>query len=345
MKALLKKTRGAEGVAFEHIPEPVPGRNEIKIKVHAAGICGTDIHIIRDEYPSKSPVVMGHEYSGTVQEVGPDVTGFKPGDRVVSLTAVVTCGSCKYCYEGLLMLCNRRLSIGSGVNGAFAEYLTVPAHLAFKIPEGVSLDEAAICEPLACVVRGVIERGKVNAGDYVFVSGPGLIGQLTMQVAAACGAKVVMAGTSIDKERLTLASKLGAMDIVVVDKEDVVKRALDITEGCGFDAAFECAGVSASADTCLKVLKKTGYYGQVGLFGKKVEFDHDLALMKEINITNSYASERTSWEKALRLLKYRQINVAPLIGPRLPLEEWEKGFDMAMNKEGYKILLFPNDNG
>jgi L-iditol 2-dehydrogenase len=342
MKALLKKLKGPEGMSYEDMPEPKPAKGEIKIKVHAAGICGTDVHILKDEYPAKFPVVMGHEYSGVIHEVGEGVTAFKPGDRVVSLTAVVTCGSCKYCSEGLLMLCSERLSIGSGVNGAFAEYLTVPANLAFKIPDGVSLDEAAACEPLACVVRGVIERGNVKPGDYVYVSGPGLIGQLTMQVAAASGAKVVMAGTSTDMERLKLAASLGASETIIVDKEDVLKRAEEITEGQGFDVAFECSGAAPSADTCLKVLKKTGYYGQVGLFGKKVEFDHDLALMKEINITNSYASERTSWEIALRLLKFKLVNITPLLGPFIPLEDWKKAFDMAINKEGYKIMLKPN---
>jgi L-iditol 2-dehydrogenase len=223
-----------------------------------------------------------------------------------------------------------------------AEYLVVPAHLAFKIPDEISLDEAALSEPLACVVRSVIEKATVKAGDYVLVSGPGTMGFLTMQVAMASGGKVVVTGTSIDKERLALAKKLGAYDTIVVDQEDAYKRTEEITEGCGFDVAFECAGAAPSANTCLKLLKKTGLYVQVGLYGESIQFDHDLALKKEINMTNSYASERTSWERALRLLKFKQVNVAPLVSAKLPIEEWQKGFDMAINKEGYKILLMPN---
>lgn len=342
MKALLKKGKGFEGVAIEDVAEPKPRSNEIKIRVYSAGICGTDIHIVKDEYPSNYPVIMGHEYSGIVEEAGAEVTDFKPGDRVVSLTAVVTCGHCRYCHEGLLMLCENRLSIGSGVNGAFAEKLVVPAHLAFKIPEGISLDEAALCEPLACVIRGVVERATVKAGDYVLVSGPGTIGQLTSQVAAASGGKVVVTGTSVDKERLKLASSLGAIKTIIVDEEDVHQCVDEVTNGCGFDVAFECAGASRSADMCLQLLKKTGLYGQVGLFGKKIEFDLDLALKKEISITNSYASERTSWEKTLRMLNYKQVNVKPLISGKFLLEDWEKAFDMAINKKGYKILFAPN---
>ena len=265
MNALMKLGLGSTGVGLRQVEEPIPKYGEIKVKVHAAGICGTDINIVRDEYASDFPVIMGHEYSGIVTEVGDGVSGFMPGDRVVSLTAAVTCGHCKYCYEGLLMLCEERKSIGSGVNGAFAEYLVIPAHLAFKIPEGVSLDEAALCEPLACVVRSVTERATVRAGDYVLVSGPGTIGLMTLQVAAASGAKVVVAGTSGDKERLELALKLGALDILVVSQDDFSAKTNEITKGNGFDAAFECSGAEPSADTCLKLLKKTGLYVQVGL--------------------------------------------------------------------------------
>ena len=341
MKGLHKLDHGAEGVGIREVPEPGAAAGELKIKVHAAGICGTDLHIMLDEYPSNYPVIMGHEFSGMVAEVGEGVQGFACGDRVVSLTAVVTCGHCSHCYAGIPMLCDQRLSIGSGVNGAMAEFVVVPADLAFKIPEGVSLDEAALCEPLACVVRSVIERATVKAGDYVLVSGPGTIGLLTMQLAMASGGKVVVTGTAVDKERLALAAELGALAVIDVTAEDAAARTAAITGGAGFDVAFECAGAAPSADTCLKLLKKTGLYVQVGLYGKKIEFDLDLALKKEIAMTNSYASARTSWVRALRLLEQKQVNVLPLISARLPLDEWRRGFDMALNKEGYKILLKP----
>jgi L-iditol 2-dehydrogenase len=341
MKGLHKLSQGAGGVDIREVAEPAAKAGELKVKVHAAGICGTDIHIMLDEYPSNFPVILGHEFSGIVEAVGEGVQGFVPGDRVVSLTAVVTCGHCSYCHEGLLMLCEKRLSIGSGVNGAMADYVIVPADLAFKIPQAVSLDEAALCEPLACVVRSVIERATVKAGDYVLVSGPGTMGLLTMQLAMASGGKVVVTGTSVDKDRLQLASELGAFAVIDVEAEDVYHKTAMITDGLGFDVAFECAGAAPSADTCLKLLKKTGLYVQVGLFGKKISFDMDLALKKEIVMTNSYASERTSWVRALRLLELRQVNVNPLISAKLPLAEWQRGFEMAINKEGYKILLQP----
>ena len=343
MKALLKKKLGIEGVALEEIQEPTIKENEIKVKVHAAGICGTDLHIIHDEYPYIPPVVMGHEYSGTVVEVGEEVKDFQVGNRVVSLTAVVTCGTCSYCNQGLLMLCNQRKSIGSGVHGAFAEYLVVPAKSAYKIPESVSLDQAALTEPLACVVRCVMERGRVNAGEFVLISGPGTIGMLALQVAKANGGNVVVVGTGRDKERLNLALELGAMEVVNMDEKHAEKRLMELTNQRGFDVAIECAGVAISLNNCIKLLRKQGLLIQMGLFGKKIELDSDLALMKELNFANGFATEPTSWEIALRLLEYKHVDVSPLISNKLPINDWREAIELAEKKVGYKTLLLPNE--
>ena len=328
---------------MEEIQEPTIKENEIKVKVHAAGICGTDLHIIHDEYPYAPPVAMGHEYSGIVVEAGAEVEDFQVGDRVVSLTAVVTCGTCSYCNQGLLMLCDQRKSIGSGVHGAFAEYLVVPAKAAYKLPESVSLDEAALTEPLACVVRCVMERGRVNGGEFVLISGPGTIGMLALQVAKANGGNVVVAGTSRDKERLNLALELGAMAVVNMEEEDAENHLMELTKGGGFDVAIECAGVGISLNNCIKLLRKQGLLIQMGLFGKKVEFDSDLALMKELNYANGFATEPTSWEIALRLLEYKHVDVSPLISNKLPINEWRKAIELAENKVGYKTLILPNE--
>lgn len=342
MKALMKQGKGANNVGLVEIAEPEVKQDEIKIKVHAAGICGTDLHIIHDEYPSDYPVVMGHEYSGTVVACGENVNSFQVGDRVVSLTAVVTCGSCFYCNQGLLMLCEKRKSIGSGVNGAFAEYVVVPAKRAYHIPENVSLDEAALTEPLACAVRCIIERGTVNAGDLVLISGPGTIGLLALQVAKANGGNCVVIGTSKDKERLQLAKELGAIAVINIEEADAKSQLKELTRGRGFDVAIECAGVNASLNICIEQLRKQGHLIQMGLFGKKVEFDADLVLMKELHYTNGFATEPTSWEIALRLLEYKQVDIKPLISHKIPLEEWEEAIRLAEQKEGLKVLLVPN---
>jgi len=345
MKALVKTKLGADCMRYMDMPEPTPGADDIKVKVYACGVCGTDIHLMHDEYPSKPPIITGHEFSGVVVETGENVTNFKPGDRIVTLTAVDTCEECEWCRQGLRMLCPERKSVGSGCNGGFAEYVVIPAKHAFHLPENVSLKTAALCEPLACVVRSVCERSVIKAGDYVLVSGAGIMGQLTAQVAKANGAVVIMTGLQSDKERFALAKELGVYETVYVDEGDPLARIMELTEGMGVAVAYECAAVASSAKFCLEALMKTGQYLQVAIPGKPILFDMDLALYKEITMSNSYASERTSWLIALRLLEKKMINIDPLVSDILPLSEWEEGLRRTIEKTGFKFLLMPDPEG
>ena len=341
MKALVKFAEGKEGIEIRDIPVPVPKNNELLVKIMAAGICGTDIHIMKDEYAYNPPVALGHEFTGIVTDMGCDVVGFEKGDQIISLTAAVTCGKCRFCKLGLLMLCNDRLSIGSGTNGAMAEYMVINADLAFKLPDNVAGDDVmALSEPLACVIRAVIEQSRTKAGDVVLVSGPGTIGQLTMLVAKMQGAYVIGSGIAADAERLKLAKELGA-DAVASDLDELKKIVADTTVA-GVDVAFECAGAAASFDVCLDLVKKKGNLAQVGLYGKKIPADLDLILFKELDFTVNFAQERTSWEILLQLAAQGKLDkIKHLISARMPIEEWSKAFDMFLNKEGYKIFLTP----
>lgn len=338
MRGIVKLGKGLANVKLLKIEEPELKENFLKVKVHAAGICGTDLHIISDEYPYNAPVVLGHEYSGTVVEKGNEVTEFEIGDRIVSLTAASTCKQCEYCEKGLYMLCEDRKSIGSQVNGAFADCLYIPQDIAYKIPEGVSMDEAALSEPLACVVRCVMERSNIQSGDLVFVSGPGTIGLLSALVAIANGGSVVIAGTPKDEGRLKFAQSLNPniIDTVILSSEEDVEL---LKQTYKFDVAIECAGHEKSLDNCIHLLKKQGSLIQVGLFGKKISFNSDLMLMKEITYTNGYASEPSSWEIALDLLEQKLINVKPLITHKIPLEKWEEAIELAQSGHGFKLLL------
>lgn len=343
MKALVKTKLGPDCMQYMDVPEPVPSDHDIKVKVYACGICGTDIHLMHDTYPSNPPIITGHEFSGVVAEAGKDVTDFKVGDRIVTLTAIETCEECEWCRQGLRMLCPQRKSVGSGIDGGFAEYVILPARHAFRLPEGVSLKTAALCEPLACVVRSVCERTTVHAGDYVLVSGAGVMAQLTAQVAHANGGVVIMTGLASDAERFAMAKRLGGVkETVRVDEDGALEKILALTGGMGPHVAYECAGVASSADFCLRALRKTGTYAQVAIPGKPIPMDMDMALYKEIVLTNSYASERTSWLTALSLLENHLINIDPLASTTLPLEQWEEGFRQTIAKTGFKVLLMPD---
>ncbi|WP_312281200.1 zinc-binding dehydrogenase [Oscillibacter sp.] len=342
MKALVKTKLGPDCMRYMDMPEPVPGADDIKVKIFACGICGTDIHLMHDEYPSKPPIITGHEFSGVVAEAGANVTNCKPGDRIVTLTAVDTCEECEWCRQGLRMLCPERKSVGSGCNGGFAEYVVIPAKHAFHLPDGIAMETAALCEPLACVCRSVCERASVKGGNFVLVAGAGVMAQLTAQVAMANGGVVIMTGLKNDAERFAMAKRLGVFETLYVDEGDPLARVMELTGGMGAQLAFECSGAAASAKFCIEALMKTGQYIQVAIPGKPILFDMDMALYKEITISNSYASERTSWLIALRLMEKKLINIAPLASSILPLTEWEEGFRRTIVKEGFKVLLMPH---
>lgn len=339
MKALVKTAIGPDTLHLMEIPKPACGPDDIVVKIHACGICGSDLHI--ENFLIHPPFVQGHEFSGIVDEVGAHVKEFKPGDPVVSITAVETCETCEYCRQGLRMHCDNRHNIGTGRDGGFAEYMVIPAKQAFHIPEGVSLDAAAMCEPLACVVRGVIERTEVKAGDYVLVTGAGIIAQLAALVARLSGGIVFMGGLKRDEKRLQKAMELGCAAVVYTDDSDVLKQLENLTYGSGIDCVFECAGAAPAADLGLQALKKMGKFTQIGLYQKPITFNMDLAVKKEISISNSIASERTSWLIALRLLQHHMIDPAPLVGESLSLSQWEEGFRRMIAQEDFKILLKP----
>jgi len=340
MITLVKYANGPDGMEIREMPEPEAGPGDIKIRVRAVGICGTDIHIMQDEYPYNPPVIMGHEYVGEVVAAGADVRRFAVGDCVVSLTAKHTCETCVYCRQGLYMLCPERKSIGSGMHGAMAEYLTIPERLAYKVPEGVPYgDELAMSEPLACCVRAVLERSVVTAGDVVLISGPGTIGMLCLQLARLAGACVIVSGIERDRPRLELATRLGA-DAVAWDREQLV-RLVKERAPLGVDTAFECAGAAASAETCLNMLRKQGAYTQVALYGKEIPFDFDSFLFKELTMYTTYAQEPTSWDRMMRVLETGKLELADLFDANYSLCDWKEAFAAVRAQKGFKIAMRP----
>ena len=343
MKAVVKYAEGVGNVGVRDMPEPFPKAGEVKIEVRAAGVCGTDIHIYYDEYKTTPPIILGHELSGVVVEVGEGVTTCKVGDRVTSETYFDTCGICRYCRGGRPNLCSQRRSIGSIVNGAMTKYVIVPQVNVHVLPDNVSFEAAALTEPLSCVVHGGLIRTKIMPEDVVLVSGPGTIGLLAMQVAKSAQARVVVSGLNQDSKRLDLAKELGADRIVNVEKEDLFQILRDMTDGYGADIVFECAGVGPSAAMCLQAVRKGGQYTQMGLAGKPFSWDMDQVAYKEIVMTGMFATIPESWTKALQLMASGLVQTERLTSPPLPVTDWQKAFRMFQDKTGFKILLHPVD--
>jgi L-iditol 2-dehydrogenase len=341
MQAVVKTARGEGHVALQEMPAPQPSPGQVLLTVRAAGICGTDLHIFHDEYPTQPPVVLGHELAGEIAAVGEDVSTVAVGDRVTTETYFHLCGTCRFCRGGQPNLCPERRSIGSGVNGGFAPYVVVPERNIHALPAGLSFQEAALTEPLACVVHGALELPKVTAGDVAVITGPGSIGLLTLQAVRAAGATAIMLGTAADRRRLELAHELGAVRVIDISEEDAAPIVRDLTGGWGADIVLECSGAGPAALGLLAHARRGGQYAQIGLFGKPVAWDLDQVCMKELRVTGSNASVPSAWRTALRLLADGSVRTAPLISDVYPLAGWEDAFHRFEGREGVKLLLDP----
>ncbi len=341
MKAVVKEKKGIGNVVYRDVNEPSPGAGEIKVEVKATGICGTDILIYYDRFRYNPPVVLGHEFSGTVVEVGEGVNEFHVGDRVAAEAPARICGTCIYCRTGNYNLCSNRLGLGWGVNGCFAKYCIVEATMTHKIPENISFKAGALCEPLACVAHGM-ELTNIKAEDIVVVAGPGPIGLLTLQMAKVEGAKVIVTGTSVDGQRLQIAQQLGADYIVNVEEEDLLAKVRSLTDGYGADIVLECSGNQTSANICFEVVKKGGKYTQIGLFGKPITLDFEKVAVKELKVTGVQSQRWTAWERALKLLAAGKIKLEPLVTGEFSLDGWEKAFKAFESKQGLKIVMYPH---
>ena len=341
MEAVMKVASGVGQVELREIGEPVAGSNEVLIEVGAAGICGTDLHIYHGEFTTRPPVVMGHEIAGTVVAVGREVTGLMSGARVTTETYFSTCGACRYCRNGRVNLCPERRSIGSAVDGGFADYLVVPAHNVHVLPENISVEAGALSEPLACVVHGVLTYPTVRPGELAVIAGPGSIGLLTLQVVKAAGAIPVVLGTDADAARLDLARKLGAHTFNV-QAEDPGPLLRDLSSGgYGADVVYECSGADLAAHQLLELVRRGGRYVQIGLFGKPVGWDLDQVCYKELVVTGSNASTPESWLRALALLESGQVQTEPLISGRYRLRGWQEAFETFEARRGVKLMFTP----
>lgn len=342
LKAIVKTKVGKGNIELREVDEPKPGRGEVKILVEAAGICGTDLKIRKNETWSNPPVILGHEYSGNIVEVGEGVTELKPGDRVISETAQVVCGSCRYCLTGVPLMCSSRLSIGYGVNGAFAGYIVVRKEIVHKIPDSVSFDEAAVCEPLAVAVHATCDAVHLKPVDKVLVNGPGPIGLLVAQVARSFGCIVILSGIDSDSQRLALAEKLGIDHVVNSQQDDLAARVGEITGGKGLDYAFDCSGVASAIGNAMKLLRRRGVLVQVGLTKEEMTIPYSLMPQHELSIMGVFGHSWASWEMGLELIQTGKVNVKPLVSDVFSIERWEEAFDTAESQKGVKVLIHPN---
>lgn len=341
MKALVKVKPGTGNLEWMDVPEPECMPDTVKVEVKYAGICGTDLHIFHDTFKHSPPVILGHEFSGVVSEVGRKITKVKPGDRVAVLPSNAgTCRSCEYCRLGYYWFCEDRKGMGIGLDGCFTQYAVVKEDMVYKIPDHLSFEEAALSEPLAVVVQAIEELTDIGVGDTVLVSGPGPIGLICIVLLRTKGCKVIVAGTSADSMRLHLAKKMGADRVIDVSSEDLYAVIDHETNGKGVDIALECAGAAPSVSACLKVLKKRGKYVQVGIVGQEITIPFDDILYKGLQVYGSGGHSLSTWERVMKILAQGQVELAPLITHKIPLSRWREAFDLCETKQSGKVLMF-----
>lgn len=319
---------GHLGLREQEVRAPAGG--EVTLEVIATGICGTDLHIADDEFPSNPPVTMGHEVTGEVAAMGDDVAKSWLGARVAVETYFYYCEQCEHCRNGRPNLCNQRRSIGSHVDGGFARWLTLPARNLHRLPDSVGRHAGALAEPLACVAQILFDPPLLSAGDRVLVVGPGTMGVLTAQAARAAGAEVTIVGLERDRARLDIAADLGLHAQVVGD-----------AVAADFDAVCECSGAESGGRLALDSVRKGGRYIQVGIYGKPITIDIDQVLYKELVYTSGFASTPASWQRAMRLLNRGAVKLDPLVSEIMPLAEWEQAFRATRSGDGMKFVLDP----
>ena len=344
MKGLVKHARGHGFVDLLDVEEKEPAPGQVKIKVEAAGICGSDLHLYHAtiNYAINTPVVLGHEFSGIVVDKGPGVGDeVEIGDRVTGEPTMTHCGCCDYCCDDHYNMCPDRKVMGYWFDGSFAPYCN--AARIHRLPDAVSFEAGAMTELLACCVHAVLDQSGVRAGDSVAITGPGPVGLMAAMVAKAAGARVFLCGRAADHARLELALTLGVDVVIDVDakEEDLLQRIRDLTDGYGADVVIECAGTAAAINTALDIVRRRGRFSQMGLPGAKVSVDFEKVAYKELEITGGLGQRRPAWVRALSLMTSGAVQPEKLITHDLPLSDWHRGFELMECQQAVKVLLRP----
>ncbi|MFT4654222.1 MAG: threonine 3-dehydrogenase [Kangiellaceae bacterium] len=335
----LAKTQREKGIWMVDNPMPTIGPNDLLIKIRKTAICGTDMHIFNwDEWSQKTipvPMIVGHEYVGQVADIGSEVKGFILGDRV-SGEGHITCGHCRNCRAGRIHLCRNSIGVGVDRQGAFAEYLVIPAFNAFKIPANISDDMAAIFDPFGNAVHTALSFDLV--GEDVLITGAGPIGIMAAAVAKHVGARYVVI-TDVNEYRLELARKMGVTSAVNVANEnlDDTMKALGMTEG--FDVGLEMSGVPSAFNDMLAIMNHGGKVAMLGIPAKSVAVDWNQVIFKGLTIKGIYGREMfETWYKMVSLLQ-SGLDLSPIITHSMPVDNFQTGFEIMGSGQSGKVIL------
>jgi threonine 3-dehydrogenase len=338
MKALVK-AKAERGIWMQDIAVPEVGHNDVLIKVKRTAICGTDIHIFKwDEWAKATipvPLAVGHEFSGEIVDMGVEVRGFKIGDRV-SAEGHITCGVCRNCRAGRRHLCMNTKGVGVNRQGAFAEYISVPAFNVFKLPDSISDDMASILDPLGNATHTALSFDLV--GEDVLITGAGPIGVMAVAIAKYAGARHVVI-TDINDYRLDLARKMGATRALNVASEslDDTMRELGMEEG--FDVGMEMSGNPTAFRDMLRTMHHGGKVAILGILPDETVIDWTQVIFKGLELKGIYGREMfETWYKMSSMLQ-SGLKIEPIITHHFPVDDYMPAFELMESGQTGKVIL------
>ena len=331
------------GVELREIAVPDIGDADVLLHVGAVSVCGSDVHQAHctHTWAVNVPVVLGHEFGGTVARTGPAVKGVREGDRVVSETAAVICGDCEMCRSGRYNLCPSRKGFGYGVDGAMAQYVKVPARCLHHIPDKLPFEIACLTEPHAVAYNAVCMNSHLRPGDLVVVLGPGPIGLLCARMAALSGAHpLIVAGLRNDGPRLDAARALGATHAVNVEEQSL-EEVVRTIRPLGADLVVDASGAARPLEVALKIARPDGQVTKVGWSPAGTAVDTNPIVQKNLRLQGSFSHNYPVWERVIHLLAEGVTKPDTIIGLTAGLDHWREAFDAMHEGRVIKSVLVP----
>ncbi|MEW6237234.1 MAG: zinc-binding dehydrogenase [Candidatus Omnitrophota bacterium] len=332
-------------VELREAPIPKPPKGSVLLQVAAVGICGSDVHQYLNEHtwPVNLPVIMGHEFSGIIEDVGEGVSHFAPGDRVVSETAAYICGECYYCRTGNYHLCPYRKGFGQARDGAFTRYIDVPERCLHSVPKSLPLYMASLCEPACIAYHAVAIKADISPGMSVAVLGAGSIGLLCVQMAKLRGANpIILSGLSKDRTRLKVGATFGATHIVESDNQNIRELVPQIGDGFGVDVVIDGSGRNQSLKDAIDIVRPAGQIVRYGWGPGAYNFTLDPLVHKQVRLQGVFSHNWDMWEQVMKMLARGQLDVSAMAVVRLPLERWQEGFEGMHDSRLIKAVIEPN---
>ena len=338
MQAVVNYANAPGAVELRDLPEPEIAETDVLLEVAAVGVCGSDLHqwTADHSWPVNYPVVLGHEFGGTIAALGTRVEGWSEGDRVVSETAAVIDPDNPMARRGLYNLDPTRKGFGYGVNGAMTRFVSVPARCLHRVPDELPLEKAALTEPCSVAYNATVMNTSLRPGDRVVVLGPGTIGILCAAIARIAGAEVAVVGLPADETRLGIAARYGC-DIVTGDPAEWARA----RDGLGADGVIDAAGVSATLRIALDIVRPAGWISKVGWGKDPVGFSLDPLVQKNVTLQGSFSHYHPIWERVLALLSSNTLDLEPIMGFTGSLPDWEEAFKTMHSGAVVKSILVP----